>query len=249
MAPTGPEVMFGPVRVNGVVARLVAMPDGSARVETWGAEGWTPSEMPFGYLMDKPPASPERMAALGIPDEEGNWNRLACPPGPDIAPPMGDIPASPEILAAAGVPREGATGMPTLEDAILLAVGAHRGQTDKAGRPLILHALRVMFALDSEVERIVGVLHDVIEDTGHTLETLKEMGYPPEVLRALECLTKGEAETYEQFVKRVKTNPLARRVKLADLEDNLDLRRLPELTGEDLERVKKYHRAWLQLTE
>lgn len=141
------------------------------------------------------------------------------------------------------------TGVPTLEDPILLAAQAHRGQADKAGQPLILHALRVMLRLDSDLERIVGVLHDVIEDTGHTLDSLRERGYSEEVLRALDCLTKRDGETYEQFVERVRTNPIARRVKIADLEDNLDLRRLLELTGEDLERLKKYQRAWLQLTE
>lgn len=138
--------------------------------------------------------------------------------------------------------------MPTLEDAILLAVQAHRGQVDKARRPLILHALRVMLRLDSDVERIVGVLHDVIEETGHTLESLRELSYPEEVLCALECLTKREGETYEQFVERIEANPIARRVKIADLEDNLDLRRLPRLTEEDLERVRKYQNAWLRLS-
>lgn len=140
------------------------------------------------------------------------------------------------------------TAMPTVEDAILLAVQTHRGQVDKAGRPLILHALRVMLSLDSEVEKIVGVLHDVIEDTGHTLNTLRGLGYPEEVVRAVECLTKREGERYEQFVERIKGNPVARRVKIADLEDNLDLRRLSELTEEDLARVEKYHDALHRLT-
>lgn len=140
------------------------------------------------------------------------------------------------------------TGIPTLEDAILLAAQAYRGQADKAGRPLILHALRVMLSLDSEMEKIVGVLHDVNEDTGHTLDSLRRMGYPEEVLGALECLTRRPTEAYEQFIERVKANPLARRVKIADLEDNLDVRRLPELTEEDLERVRKYERALVQLT-
>lgn len=139
------------------------------------------------------------------------------------------------------------TGVPTLEDAILLAVQAHRGQVDKAGQPYILHVLRVGLRFNSDVERMVGVLHDVIEDTGHTLDGLREMGYPAEVLEALDCLTKREGETYEQFVERLKTNPLARQVKIADLEDNLDLRRLPGLTEKDLARVEKYHRAWLRL--
>lgn len=138
--------------------------------------------------------------------------------------------------------------MPTLEDAILLAVEAHRGQVDKAGRPYILHALRVMLRLDSDVERISAVLHDVIEDSGYRVDRLREMGYPEEVLRALDCLTRRQQESYTQFIARVKTDPLARRVKIADLEDNLNLRRLAALTEEDLERVRKYERALLQLT-
>lgn len=140
------------------------------------------------------------------------------------------------------------TAMPTVEDAILLAVQAHRGQVDKAGRPLILHALRVMLCLDSDLEKTVGVLHDVVEDGGHTLNSLRERGYPAEVLRALECLTKREGENYEDFIRRIRADPLAQRVKVADLEDNLNLRRLPALTEKDLERIRKYEKALVQLT-
>jgi (p)ppGpp synthase/HD superfamily hydrolase len=137
--------------------------------------------------------------------------------------------------------------MPTLEDAILMAVQAHRGQVDKAGRPYILHVLRVMLYLDSELEKIVGALHDVIEDTRYTLDDLRDMDYSEEILQALDCLTRRQAETYEQFVERIKANPLARRVKIADLEDNLDIRRFPVLTEKDLERLRKYWNAWFQL--
>lgn len=141
------------------------------------------------------------------------------------------------------------TGVPTLEDAILLATQAHRGQVDKAGRPLILHALRVMLSLDSEVERMVGILHDVIEDAGHSLESLRRLGYSEEVLHALDCLTRREGETYEQFIERVKSDPVARSVKVADLEDNLDVTRLPKLADGDLVRLEKYRRAWVQLRD
>ncbi len=137
--------------------------------------------------------------------------------------------------------------MPTLEDAIILAVKEHRGQVDKAGQPYILHVIRVMLRLNSDVERIIGVLHDVIEDSGHTVDTLREMGYSDEVLNALDCLTKRKNETYEDFIERVRVSPLARRVKIADLEDNLDIRRLPRLGEQEFERLKKYHRAWAQL--
>ena len=137
--------------------------------------------------------------------------------------------------------------MPTLEDAILLAAEAHRGQTEKAGHPYILHPLRVMFRLESETDRIVGVLHDVIEDTRYTLQDLRAMGYPEPLLQALDCLTRRETETYEEFITRLRINPVARRVKLADLEDNMDVRRLPALTEKDAERLKKYLNAWTLL--
>lgn len=137
--------------------------------------------------------------------------------------------------------------MPTLEDAIALAVEAHRGQRDKAGQTYILHPLRVMFRLDAETERMVAVLHDVVEDSPWTLERLRELGYPEEVLSALDCLTKREGETYEAFIERVRPHPLARRVKLADLEDNMDVRRLSAVTSKDAERLARYRAAWARL--
>src|SRR5436190_17301973 len=119
--------------------------------------------------------------------------------------------------------------MPGLEDAIALAVAAHNGQVDKAGQPYILHPLRVMFRLETEEERVVGVLHDVLEDTPHTVEGLAGLGYPPAVVDALVALTRRNGETYEAFVERVAQNPLATKVKLADLADNLDVTRLKEV--------------------
>lgn len=139
--------------------------------------------------------------------------------------------------------------MPTLEDAIALAVEAHKGQRDKAGQTYILHPLRVMMRLDTEAERMAAVLHDVVEDTPYTLERLRELGYPPEVLFALECLTKREGESYEAFIERVRPHPLARRVKLADLEDNMDVRRLVAVGPKEAERLARYRAAWARLKE
>jgi (p)ppGpp synthase/HD superfamily hydrolase len=139
--------------------------------------------------------------------------------------------------------------MPTLEDAIALATEAHRGQRGKAGQPYFLHVLRVMFRLDSDMERVVGVLHDVVEDTGRSFDDLRRLGYSEEVLAALECVTKRESESYEQFVERAGSNPVARRVKLADLEDNMDLRRLPAVGEKDLERLGRYVTAWRRLKQ
>ena len=137
--------------------------------------------------------------------------------------------------------------MPSLEDTIALAGEAHRGQVDKGGQPYILHPLRLMLHLGSEVDRIVGVLHDVVEDTHITQEDLRSRGYPTEVLEALDCLTKRPAEEYEDFIQRIKPNPIARRVKLVDLEDNMDVRRLPTMNEEDFQRLKKYRKAWAEL--
>jgi (p)ppGpp synthase/HD superfamily hydrolase len=139
--------------------------------------------------------------------------------------------------------------MPTLEDALALAVQAHHGQRDKAGQPYILHPLRVMMRLESEAERTVALLHDVVEDTPWTLERLRALGYPEGVLAALDALTRRDGETYEAFVERLRPDALARRVKLADLEDNMDVRRLTQVTPKDAERLARYRAAWARLRE
>lgn len=137
----------------------------------------------------------------------------------------------------------------TLEDAILLAAQAHHGQRDKNGQPYILHPLRVMFRLESETEKIVGVLHDVVEDTQYTRDDLRKMGYSETILQALDGVTKREGESYADFVLRAKANPVARKVKLADLEDNMDVRRLSSVTPKDMERLSRYRKAWSVLRD
>ncbi|QSQ19860.1 GTP pyrophosphokinase [Pyxidicoccus parkwayensis] len=139
--------------------------------------------------------------------------------------------------------------MPTVEDALALAVQAHRGQKDKAGQTYILHPLRVMMRLETDAERTVALLHDVVEDTPWTLEKLRAEGYPEEVLSALDALTRRDGETYEAFIERVRPHALARRVKLADLEDNMDVRRLAAVTPKDAERLARYRAAWARLRE
>lgn len=134
-----------------------------------------------------------------------------------------------------------------LEKAILIAVAAHRGQKDRNGSPYILHPLRVMARVDTDLERIVAVLHDVVEDTDWTFGNLQREGFPADVLAALDCVTKREGEDYDSFVERSASNPLARRVKLADLEDNMDVRRMSEVTEKDHERLQKYLKAWRRL--
>ena len=139
--------------------------------------------------------------------------------------------------------------MSTLERAIQIATEAHKGQLDKAGRDYIGHPLRVMEMGKTEDEKIVGVLHDVIEDTDWTFEKLEAEGFSREVIEALKCVTKlSENENYDDFIERVKKNPLSVAVKINDLTDNMDIRRLPYLSDKDVKRLKKYLKAYKKLT-
>ena len=133
--------------------------------------------------------------------------------------------------------------MSTIEKAISLAIEAHKGKVDKAGAPYILHPLRVMFQMETKEEMIAAVLHDVLEDTAITPDQLKEMGFSETVLEALDSVTKRAGETYEDFVRRAALHPIGKKIKLADLRDNMDLSRLEKITDKDIRRVKKYHSA------
>lgn len=140
--------------------------------------------------------------------------------------------------------------MSTLERAIQIATEAHRGQVDKAGNDYILHPLRVMELGNSLEEKVVGILHDVVEDTDWTFERLADEGFSPIVLDALRCVTKlSENEPYDQLISRVQANPIAIAVKLNDLSDNMDIRRLKTLTEKDFIRLQKYHKAYWRLKE
>ena len=130
-----------------------------------------------------------------------------------------------------------------LNKAIEIAAKAHDGQVDKGGNPYILHPLRVMMNCESEAAKICAVLHDVIEDTDITLEGLKSQGFNDETIAALDCLTKRERESYDDFIRRILPNELACCVKLADLVDNMDLTRIPNPGVEDEERIQKYKQA------
>lgn len=136
--------------------------------------------------------------------------------------------------------------MNALETAITIAVEAHAGQVDKSGTPYILHPLRLMLAMDNDIERMAAVLHDVLEDgPGWTEEKLLARGIPQEVVEIVRYLTKTESELsdYMQFIRRVSTHPAAKRVKLADLEDNMNLSRIIQPTEKDHARVAKYREA------
>ena len=138
--------------------------------------------------------------------------------------------------------------MATLERAIEIATEAHRGQKDKAGNEYIGHPLRVMAMGKTTEEKIVGVLHDVIEDSTWTFEQLAAEGFSDKIIEALRCVTKlSPDEPYDKFIARIKHNPLAVAVKLNDLTDNMDIRRLPYLSDKDVKRLKKYLKAYKQL--
>lgn len=142
----------------------------------------------------------------------------------------------------------------SLERAIAIAVAAHAGAADKAGAPYILHPLRVMLAVEGDLARTVAVLHDVVEDgEGWTLQRLRDEGFGDEVIDALDAVTKrpdeepppgaspeDKQEKYLAFVRRAASHPVGRIVKRADLEDNLDVSRLPTLTDKDRLRLNRY---------
>jgi (p)ppGpp synthase/HD superfamily hydrolase len=130
--------------------------------------------------------------------------------------------------------------MSTIEKAIEIAARAHAGQIDKAGAPYVFHPLRLMLAVTGQNERMAAVLHDVVEDTAVTLDDLRAAGFPPEVIEAVDILTKREGESRLDAAVRASRNPVARVVKLADVEDNMDLRRIADPTEKDYDRLKEY---------
>jgi (p)ppGpp synthase/HD superfamily hydrolase len=134
--------------------------------------------------------------------------------------------------------------MSTLERAIVIAAQAHADTVDKAGAPYILHCLRVMLAMNSTSDRIVGVLHDVVEDCADwTLDRVRSEGFSEEVVGALDSVTKRDGEEYFSFVRRAAENRVGRKVKLADLKDNSDLTRISKPTQRDFDRIEKYQKA------
>ncbi len=130
--------------------------------------------------------------------------------------------------------------MATLERAIEIAASAHAGQRDKGGAPYILHPLRVMLQVTTENERIAAVLHDVVEDTGVTLELLQSEGFEQTVIDAVVALTKKPGESRLEAAERARANPIARVVKLADNADNMDFDRISTLSDKDIARLKEY---------
>ena len=136
-----------------------------------------------------------------------------------------------------------------LERAIQIAVDAHAGAKDRGGKAYILHPISVMMRCKTDEEKIVAILHDVVEDTDWTFEALREEGFTETIIEALKTVTKhSDDEDYDEFIQRSLKNESGRKVKIADLRENLDVTRIGELTDKDIERINKYKRALKTLT-
>ena len=129
-------------------------------------------------------------------------------------------------------------------DTVNLMMRQHYGQKDKAGKDYYFHPTRVSARLDLIEDKIVALLHDTIEDTGLTSEKLLQLGYSQDTVDAILSVTRKQGESYADFIARANTNQTGRLVKLADLEDNMDIRRLPDLTEKDWHRLNKYLHAY-----
>jgi hypothetical protein len=142
--------------------------------------------------------------------------------------------------------------MATIEKALAIAAKAHEGQKDKEGLPYILHPLRVMQSVRGAEAQIVAILHDVVEDTDVTLADLRAAGFGETILAAVECVTHLRGQPYADYVVCCKANPIARQVKLGDLEDNSRLSRAilrAERMQADLARMRKYVLSYKFLTD
>ena len=132
-----------------------------------------------------------------------------------------------------------------LQRAIEIALEAHKGALDKGGNPYILHPLRLMLQMDSEEEMIVAILHDVVEDSEKwSFDKLHKEGFSKKIINSLRSVTKeNENEDYEKFIDRSVKDKIGRKVKIADISDNLDISRLKEVTDQDILRINKYKKA------
>ena len=139
--------------------------------------------------------------------------------------------------------------MANLQRALEITVEAHKNQTQKDGTPYALHPIRLSLSLETEEQKIVALLHDVVEDTDWTFEDLEREGFSGVIMGALRLLTHTDGSPYEEYIERLASNPLAKAVKKADLTDNMDFKRIPEPTDKDFGRLQKYHRAWRRLQD
>ncbi len=132
---------------------------------------------------------------------------------------------------------------PLTKKALVISFNAHKNQVDKSGMPYVYHPFHLAEQMKDEFTTCVALLHDVVEDTDITLGDLKDQGFPREVTDAIALMTHNDAVPYLDYVEKIKDNPIARAVKLADLNHNSDLTRLDVVDGKALERVEKYKKA------
>lgn len=133
--------------------------------------------------------------------------------------------------------------------ALKLCFEVHKNQTDKSGMPYVFHPFHLAEQMKDEDTTIAALLHDVVEDTDYTITDLKQMGFPTNVLEALELLTHNDGTPYMEYVAKINDNPIAKAVKLADLEHNSDLSRLDTVDEKALKRKEKYGQAIRLLNE
>ena len=138
---------------------------------------------------------------------------------------------------------------PLTKKAMKLCFAAHRDQTDKSGLPYVFHPFHLAEQMTDEETTVVALLHDVVEDTGYTLSDLGDMGYPSAVLEAIALMTHDDIVPYLEYVAKIKQNPIAKAVKLADLRHNSDLTRLDVVDERAIARAEKYAAAIRLLEE
>lgn len=138
-----------------------------------------------------------------------------------------------------------------LSTMLVLATNAHARQTDKAGKPYILHCLKVMHYLNTEDEELqcIALGHDLVEDTDVTYSWLEELGFSGRVIEGIRALTKQQGHSYDEYKEQVFANKDAMLVKLCDLRHNSDIRRLKGVTDKDIARIRKYHQFYLEIQE
>lgn len=130
-----------------------------------------------------------------------------------------------------------------MKKAMRLCYDAHKNQVDKSGIPYIFHPIHLAEQMQNEETTIVALLHDVVEDSSYTFEDLESMGFSERILTAVKLLTREPGVPYMEYIAKIKENPIARTVKLADLAHNSDLSRLKKTDEKVLARVRKYEQA------
>ena len=133
--------------------------------------------------------------------------------------------------------------------ALKVCFDAHKEQFDKTGMPYVFHPFHLAEQMDDELSTVCALLHDVVEDTEITFDALFEMGFPKIVLDVLTLLTHEEDMPYMEYVKKVATNPIAKKVKIADLMHNSDVTRLDQIDEYVIKRNEKYAEALRLLTK